>query len=121
MPTFGRLVVTELELNPAGGIKGQDRNNNHAVKPFFRKEDLADDAGFDLPNAAEGFATITDGTEYIHAFVASDGSVTGITTSTNASIGDVDTDLCLFDNGTAARVRNRLGSQATVRCIFWYI
>lgn len=74
--------------------------------------ELADDASFDLPDASAGFGTFLagDGEEYAVISWTTAGVVTLRDNSTNVTATDTDTNLCFFDNGTAVRVRNRLGS-----------
>lgn len=75
--------------------------------------ELADDASFDLPDASAGFGTflVGDGEEYTTVHWTSAGVVTlGGDATANVVSTDTDTNFCIFDNGTAVRVRNRLGS-----------
>ncbi len=78
--------------------------------------ELADDGSFDLPDASAGFGTIMcgDGEEWAQITWTSAGVVTLIANSANAVATDTDTKFCIFDNGTAVRVRNRLGSAKKV-------
>lgn len=73
--------------------------------------DLADDAGFDLPDATAGFGTLIvgDGEEYTQWHWTSAGVVTLVNATANVVNTDTDTNFCIFDNGTQVRVRNRLG------------
>lgn len=76
---------------------------------------LADDASIDLPDASEGIVIVHGGGEGGVFHITTAGAVTKLSGTTNAVASDSDTDLCVFDNGTAARVRNRLGTTAVVR------
>jgi len=82
--------------------------------------ELADDASFDLPDASSGFGffQIGDGEEYAQISWDSAANVTLLLNSANVVNTDTDTNFCLFDNGTAVRVRNRLG--AAKKVIFRY-
>jgi hypothetical protein len=73
---------------------------------------VADDGSFDLPDASAGFGFIMagDGEEYAQFTWTSAAVVTLIDNSANVVNTDTDTNLCIFDNGTAVRVRNRLGA-----------
>lgn len=111
----GTLSVDGLVSLAAGLNTG-----NGDIKVFYNSEDLADDAELFLPDATQGFALISDGTEYLVGFVDTDGSVVGIITSTNSGTSDSDGDLCLHKDGTKAVVVNRLGSEKTVTCLYLY-
>lgn len=81
-------------------------------------ETLADDGTIDLP-ALAGYVEIwvNDGTtdEFISGRVYSDGSIT-LLPNVNGSVAgtDSDTNLCLYDGGTNAVIKNRLGSQLKI-------
>lgn len=120
--TVGQLLVNEVKFLSEGLDTGfGTAKSNVDLKSFWNKEALADDAEFDLPDAVEGFALVTDGTEFLIGHVGTDGAVVALVTSTNAAATDSDTDLCLYDNGTNASVKNRLGSEKTVTCLFFYV
>lgn len=78
--------------------------------------DLANDAFFDLPNASAGFGTLIvgDGEEFTHWHWTSAGVVTLVNETANVVNTDTNLFFCIFDNGTAVRVRNRLGSAKKV-------
>lgn len=80
--------------------------------------DVLDDGTINLPDATAGKVEIwiSDGTtdEYIMARVYNDGTVTHITTNGSTANTDSDTNLCLYDGGTAAIIKNRLGSTLKV-------
>jgi len=101
-----------------GGMKST--SGSGAVKVFKSTQTLADTGEFALPDATEGFALATDGTEYIIAHVSTDGSVLGVVTSTNSVAADTDGNLCIYDGGTAANVKNHLGSEATISVLYFY-
>lgn len=78
---------------------------------------LADDASFDLPDSSAGFCTILVGDSEEYAFFRWDttAAVNVIDSSgSNISTSDDDGKFCIFDNGTAVRVRNRLGAAKKV-------
>jgi hypothetical protein len=78
--------------------------------------ELADDGSFDLPDASAGIGRVLvgDGEEYADFSWTSGAVVTLIASSSNVVSTDTDTKFCIFDNGTAVRVRNRLGSAKKV-------
>jgi len=97
------------------GVGGHITNHGSPVT-------LADDASFDLPDASAGFGFFMagDGEEYAQVSWTSAGVVTLINNSANVASTDSDTDFCIFDNGTAVRVRNRLGASKTVTFDYHY-
>lgn len=120
--TIGDLFVDSVKFMSGGLNAGfEPAKANVELKSYWKKETLADEAEFDLPDEVEGFALATDGTEHIVAHVGTDGSVLGIVTSTNAATSDSDGDLCIYDNGTKASVKNHLGSEKTITCLFFYV
>lgn len=84
--------------------------------------DLADDGSFDLPDATAGFGFIIagDGEEYVQFSWTSAAVVTLINNSANVVNTDTDTNLCVFDNGTTVRVRNRLGAAKKIMFDYHY-
>lgn len=99
----GTNLKTDIDL---GG-----RVTNHSTPV-----ELADDGSFDLPNASAGFGflIVGDGEEYAQFTWTSAGVVTLISNSGTVVATDTDTKFCIFDNGSAVRIRNRLGSAKKV-------
>ncbi len=96
-----------------------------AIIPYTRAVTLADDATFNLPDISAGHGIVTahnstGGGESMYFAVNVDGAVTKIAGSTNTAATDSDTDLCVFDGGTFATVKNRLGSSRRVTVTFWH-
>ena len=83
---------------------------------------LSDDASFDLPtsSAGYGFFMVDDGEEYMQIVWKVDGTVQLVAHSTNVDNADTDGYFCAFDNGSAVRIRNRLGSAKTVTFDYHY-
>lgn len=90
------------------------------------KSSLADDGTITLPSAKTGMvwvvadsAGIVD--EYMCVVISSDGSVI-LTPNVSTNIDDADTDtkLCVYDGGTSAVIKNRLGSRRTIKVIYIY-
>ncbi len=91
------------------------------VKTFVYQADaLADDATVSLPDATTGIAMVVCNAESFYAIVADDGSVALVANTTNVAATDSDTDLCIYDGGTAAIVKNRLGTTGVCRIIYQY-
>jgi hypothetical protein len=91
------------------------------VKRFVYQADaMADDAEISLPDATDGIVLVQMNAEAMFAIVNADGTSTKISGSTNTAVTDSDTDLCVYDGGTAANVKNRLGATAATRVVYWY-
>jgi hypothetical protein len=52
--------------------------------------------------------------------VQADGTVTKISGSTNTDAADTDAKLCVYDGGTGATVKNRLGATGEIRIVYYY-
>jgi hypothetical protein len=78
--------------------------------------ELADDGSFDLPDASAGWChlLVGDGEEYAYFTWTTGAVVTLVSNSANVVAADTDTKFAIFDNGTAVRVRNRLGAAKKV-------
>ena len=114
---LARLAAIETD---GSGINIGGHTNSMYTKMFVRQEALADDASFDLPDKVVGVGIAWTGAEHVLFTVDAAGAVTGVATSAAGVTTDTDLNLCVFDNGTNARVRNRLGSTKTVSCILFY-
>ena len=89
------------------------------VKTFvYQNTTLADDGTVNLPNATGGHVQVTCNGETGLWNVQTNGICTKIVGSSNTAGTDTDTNLCVYDGGTYAIVKNRLG--ATGRIIIEY-
>lgn len=89
-----------------------------AAKVAFYDEALADDASITLPTLTNGGIIIAGASpEGGIMHLASDGTCTILVGSTNFVATDTDAKLCVFDGGTAATLRNRLGSSKRVTAL----
>ena len=105
----------------AGGLKCTlDDANSKGLKIFSHYASLADDAYYDLPDAKNGLAIAWDGTRGGMVSVSSAGACVLLAGTAAFDDADTDTNLCIFDNGTNARVRNRSGGTLTVFMLFLY-
>lgn len=83
-------------------------------------QSLADDAEVELPASSFGFGTVVcfDGSgvfqERTDFSWESDGTVNIWNSSTNVAAADTDTNLCVYDNGSNAAIKNRLGATRVV-------
>lgn len=77
---------------------------------------VADDATILLPDASTQSLTVyVDGdNEYALVAVRADGTVTLMASEGSTVNTDTDTNLCVFDSGTGATIRNRLGAEKTI-------
>jgi len=82
---------------------------------------VADDGTITLDTGVVGILTVWVEDEYMRVYVNSDGAITSLEGSTNTAITDSDTDLCVYDGGTGAVIKNRLGASKTVGYTFDYI
>jgi hypothetical protein len=99
---------------------GNSRKNDYLdLKIQTNSESVADDGYIDLKSgvAGWGFVMAGDNEEYGFFSFTSAGVVSLLTSTNSANFVATDTDakLCVFDNGTNVRIRNRLGSAKTLR------
>lgn len=90
---------------------------------YITSESVDDDGFLDLEDGVAGFGIVQagDNEEYAIFTFTSAGVVTLLTDSTaNVANTDSDTDLCIFDNGSNVRIKNRLGSAKVLRINIYY-
>ena len=80
----------------------------------------ADDGTITLATGVAGMLKVWTEEEYMQVFVATDGVVTSIYGSANTANTDTDTKLCVYDGGTGAVIKNRLGGTKVVRYEYLY-
>lgn len=108
----GAGAVDTLQLHCYG-------DGGSIVKNDYRQDiDLADDGTFNLPAGVGGHVWVSCNAESGWWNVQTDGTCSLIVGTTNTAATDSDTDLCVYDGGTYAIVKNRLG--ATGRIIVHY-
>lgn len=111
--------VSKFSISNEGihGISAGGRVTNYSAPTS-----LADDASFDLPDASAGYGSFSvgDGVAFGMVQWKTTGEVTIIYSAGDVSDGDDDGYFCFFDNGTAVRVRNRLGTTQTVMFDYHY-
>lgn len=112
------------EADHAGGIQNIQHHYAGAVgigkMYMYQKDDVADDATVSLPDATSGFALISDNAEFGLFLVQNNGTVSMIANSTNVDDANTDGDLCLYDGGTGAVFKNRLGVAGEVRIFYFF-
>ena len=85
-----------------------------------QEDSLADDGTVSLPDATSGMVVVTCNGEALTALIQADGTVTLLSNTANCANTDSDTDLCVYDSGTQAIVKNRLGAAGEIRIIYFY-
>ena len=83
----------------------------------YTSESLADDAEITIETGTSGFGTVNIGDNQEYAWITwtTAGAVTLVQNSTNVVNTDTDANLCIYDAGSGIAIKNRLGSQLTVR------
>ena len=81
---------------------------------------LSDDGTTSLPDATDGFVFVNCGGECGMWNIESDGTVTKISGSANTAATDSDTNLCVYQSGTTAIVKNRLGATYKTLIMYYY-
>ena len=87
---------------------------------------MSDDGYIDLPSGTQGFCTVcayfsVPSVKALATFgIWEDGSITWMDYTSNVTGSDTDNYLCIIDNGTNIRIKNRLGTSVQVRVIYWY-
>jgi len=82
---------------------------------------MADDGTIDLPVITnQGIVLLAAGVEGGIWSIKSDGSVGKIAGTTNTSSSDTDGSICVYDGGTYAIIKNRLGATTNLLCLFIY-
>ena len=104
----------------AGGVIGMRAALGTMLQYTYQKDDLADDGTVTLPDATSGMVLVSCNGEAGMWLVQADGTVTKISGSTNTAAADTDANLCVYDGGTGAIVKNRLGATGEIRIIYYY-
>lgn len=81
---------------------------------------VADEGTITLDTGVAGFLEVWEDTEAMKVFVDTDGVVSSVYGTANTATTDSDTDLCVYDGGTGAVIKNRLGAEKTIRWIYKY-
>lgn len=91
------------------------------VQIFTYEGEVADDGTFDLPDATAGMGMISfdEGAEYAFFSFTDAAAVTLISNTANVVNTQTDGKYCIFDNGTAVRVENKIGSAKNIKCFVW--
>lgn len=107
----------------AGATSGYTFDASLVVKSLINaqsSESVNDDATITLATGVAGVLEVWTEAEYMRCYVDTAGTVISIYASTNTAIADTDGNLCVYDGGTGAVIKNRLGSTKTVRYNYIY-
>jgi len=109
--TFDNLAIIQLPWTTSAGC----------LKFWtYQADALADDGTVNLPDATSGFLFVSCNAEAGMWVIAADGSVAKISGSSNTAATDSDTDLSVYDGGTYAIIKNRLGTTGETRAMYFY-
>jgi len=93
----------------------------NGLKEAKSSETVADEGTITLAVTVAGNLKVwTDGGNYLEVYVDTDGTVTQLVANGSTATTDSDTNLCVYDGGTGAVIKNRLGASKVVRYIFNY-
>jgi hypothetical protein len=87
----------------------------------YQNDAIADDGTVVLPDATSGICIVSCNAEAGIFLIQTSGAVTLLSSTTgNVAVADTDTDLCVYDSGTGATVKNRLGATGELRIVYYY-
>lgn len=114
---FESFSLYQVHSSSDGSVTG-------AIKEWvFQDDDMSDDATLSLPTGVQGICMANAYGNAVHAVgmwsVLTDGTVLLIA-GTQYDDADTDGNLCLYDDGSGAVLKQRLGGAAKVRVIFHY-
>jgi len=132
----GTKTLTFNGTNSAS-VQWDSNNSNYAFVPdgggtlkfwTYQDDDIADDGTVNLPDATSGmiFACITDPNDtFADAsgfwMVSHDGACTLVSgTAGTTAAADTDGDLCVYDGGTYAILKSRMGNLGEIRAFYFY-
>lgn len=116
---LGLLVVVSVAF---AGMKSETISTyNGTMKFFTTSQTVTNSSTVSLPNATNGLAWISDGTNTSLTHVAADASLVEIAESGTVEVSDTGSTLAIIDNGTQAIVKNKSGSNSTVTIIYQYV
>ena len=113
----GYFYLDQTHTSSEGSIQG------YIKQWIFQDEDMSDDATVALPTGVQGICIANAFGNAVHAVgmwsVLADGTVLLIA-GTQYDDADTDGNLCLYDTGSGATLKQRLGAAAKVRVVFFY-
>ncbi len=113
-------LYTTMTADAAGNL-GLTRPSAGTLKMFtYQADALADDGTVTLPDVTDGFVIVSCNAETIFVNVTAAGVCAKVSGSTNTVVADTDANLCVYDGGTYAIVKNRLGATGAIRIFYLY-
>jgi hypothetical protein len=111
-----------LHIRSEGGGVVAFRSPAGTLNTYTYQDDaIADDGTVVLPDATSGICIVSCNAEAGIFLIQTSGAVTLLSTTTgNVAVADTDTDLCVYDSGTGATVKNRLGATGELRIVYYY-
>lgn len=106
----------KMVFEGGGALLQRQMSNAGVTSDLVYDQDVVDDGSISLPVLINGgLLQLSAGVEGGLVSLAPDGSVTILAGSTNLVGTDTDAKLCVFDGGTSATIRNRLGATKRVQ------
>ena len=134
-PTTSPADVAQTWVADVGGIAGKAGIHHRAedggtfamhgsagtLQMFhYQNDTLADDGTVTLPDATSGMVFVSCNAESGMWSVQADGTCTKVSGTTNTDAADTDAKLDVYDGGTGAIVKNRLGAVGETRIVYFY-
>ena len=109
------IVAQDVDLSKGLLILGNATSKTDAMS-------TADDGEITLEPSTSGvgWVQIGDNEEFTQFRFSTDGTVVLFNETTNVTNTDTDGNLCVFDNGTGVTIKNRLGSEKTIKYHYDY-
>lgn len=102
-------------------VDGTKITKTTGLKEVSDSVSVEDNGTITLPTGVTGWLKAWTDAEYLNAYIIADGTVTlTADVSTNTAGTDSDGNLCCYDGGSGAVIKNRLGSAKTVSYSFKY-
>jgi len=120
----GTIFKVRAEADSAGAVDNRRveyTGDTGTIKQFvYQNDSIADDGTVSLPDATSGFGKVICNAEYFDFYVQSDGTIQIEGASANTAESESDGNLCIYDGGTQAIIKNMLGATGEIRIIYWY-
>jgi len=125
------IGLSSLNIRSNGTTWQPTTTNQGQMKLFTWQDDsLADNETIDLPSSTDGFLLfsiklVSDGSK--RSFIGAIGNNAHIQVNTDYGHANIpivytetDGNFCVFDNGSAVRLKNMMGSNVAIRLTYWY-
>lgn len=117
---FDTAGSERMNIGKTAGIVTYSQATGSILFWTYQNDTLADDATVELPDATDGMVFVSCNAESGMWVVNADGTVDKVSGTTNTADTDSDTDLCVYDGGTAGTIKNRLGAVGVTRAFYFY-